>query len=235
MRQDSSMLRSNAKRLLAAIIAIIPYSFSCLLNRNLTYVFYQLKFFSLDKSLQSHRNYFKKAGRGFGEDAFHAAWFYILKKYRPTSALEIGVYRGQTISLWAMISKSIKLDMEIHGISPLSNSGDLVSNYPSVDYKLDIALNFGHFELPTPKLKEDYSNSETGIAYLKSRKWDLIYIDGSHDYPVVLSDYQLAIEAVPIGGILVLDDSSLHTNFTRSFPGHPGPSRVLQENASQKN
>ena len=81
-------------------------------------------------ALREHRAYFKQAGRGFGEDAFHAMWWLILKEFRPTQLLEIGVYRGQTISLWALIGRLLSLDVEVSGISPFCAAGDSVSRSP---------------------------------------------------------------------------------------------------------
>ena len=68
-----------------------------------------------------------------------------------------------------------------------------------------------------------------------TQKWDLIYIDGSHDYEVVKSDVDISIMSLNDGGLLVLDDSSLYQDYypekikTKTFAGHPGPSKVLNE------
>lgn len=226
--------KSSIKKALTWFVRLTPASVGRYLSRDLAYVFFSLKFRGLPSEIREHRYFFRVKGRGFGEDAFHAAWFYILKKYRPRVVLEIGVYRGQTISLWSMLARRIGYDVQIHGLSPLNNSGDSVSNYIEVNYGEDIISNFHNFKLPNPHLTKDYSNSHTGIEFLKSKVWDLVYIDGSHEYEVVLSDYYCAIDSLKIGGLLVMDDSSLYTNFTRSFSGHPGPSMVLRDNPSSR-
>lgn len=54
---------------------------------------------------------------------------------------------------------------------------------------------------------------------------------------VALTDYLLCKDALADGGLLVMDDSSLNTDFippTFSFAGHPGPSRVVQERAMKE-
>src|SRR6266480_6719652 len=48
----------------------------------------------------NHRHYFEQESRGFGEAAFHSMWYVLFEKFKPENALEIGVYRGQTITLW---------------------------------------------------------------------------------------------------------------------------------------
>jgi len=62
-------------------------------------------------------------------------------------------------------------------------------------------------------------------------------MDGSHDYEIVLADYQLCREYLKVGGILVLDDASLGTSYNPSrfaFAGHPGPSRVARAYAEKE-
>ncbi len=188
--------------------------------------------------VRDHRQYFSKNMRGYGEDALHSMWWTLLREYKPKLALEIGVYRGQVITLWGIISKLNGFDCEIHGISPFSPAGDQVSVYLSdLDYLQDTLISNKHFELPDPNFIKAYSTDEAAIKHINSRKWDLIYIDGNHDYEVALADYSLCKDALADGGILVMDDSSLYTDFKPpafSFAGHPGPSRVVQERAMRE-
>ena len=185
--------------------------------------------------VREHREYFKVNNRGFGEDAFHSMWYLLLREYRPFNCLEIGVYRGQVISLWSLLSKILVFPCQVYGISPFSSVGDHVSSYLSgIDYEADILKNNLEFTLQQPKLLKAYSTDQTALDLIVSKSWDLIYIDGSHDYEVVLADYEICKENLASGGILVFDDSSLSTEFRPplfSFPGHPGPSRVVKEKA----
>ena len=59
--------------------------------------FHHLFWHEIPKFLQKHRLYFKIEQRGFGEDAFHAKWYELIKEYKPKKMLKIGVYRGQII------------------------------------------------------------------------------------------------------------------------------------------
>ena len=162
----------------------------------------------------------------------------IFREYRPKNCLEIGVFRGQTISLWALIQKLQCAPVEIHGISPFAPTGDAVSIYPlDIDYLEDTKNAFSLFDLKSPTLIKALSTDVLAIEHIKSRKWDLIYIDGSHDYEIVLSDYKLCLENLCDGGILVLDDSSAYSDFNPpkfAFVGHPGPSRVASEFAMRQ-
>lgn len=67
--------------------------------------------------------------RGFGEDAFHAMWYELIKEYKPKKMLEIGAYRGQIISAWALVTKELDISCDIQGISPFTSVGDDVSTY----------------------------------------------------------------------------------------------------------
>ncbi len=189
-------------------------------------------------SVKQHRKYFKENKRGFGEDAFHSMWYCLFKELKPVKCLEIGVYRGQAISLWALLSRLFNYDCNIHGISPFTQAGDEVSKYlTNVDYESDTIKNHKQFNLPTPGLLKAFSTEEEAKFLINSKKWDLIYIDGSHDYEVALSDYECCKNALSEKGILVIDDSSLYTDYVPpsfSFAGHPGPSRIVNELAMKE-
>ena len=213
-----------------------PAQAMCEFDRNLVYEYFHHYYFNLlDQKIKKHREYFKKDMRGFGEDAMHAMWYVLFKTYRPKRCLEIGVYRGQTISLWRLISTMLDLSSEIHGISPFDSSSDEVSYYDKkIDYASDTILNHKNFQLSIPSLIKSYSQGPLAKTLIKSKRWDLIYIDGSHDYDVVLSDYRICRDNLADGGLLVIDDSSLYQDYQPplfAFPGHPGPSRVVIENA----
>ncbi len=194
------------------------------------------------EKLKEHRFYFSQENRGFGEDAFHAFWMELFRLHRPTRMLEIGVYQGQTVTLWRLISDLLGIDSEIWGITPLSDSGDAHSQYPKINYAEAISRHLTLFSLKPIKILKCLSTAPDAKALICGQddvaSWDLIYIDGSHDYEIVLQDYQNAIKGLKRSGLLVLDDSSLHLAFKEGFygkfKGHPGPSRVSKEIAFQE-
>ncbi|MFM7183115.1 MAG: class I SAM-dependent methyltransferase [Verrucomicrobiales bacterium] len=187
----------------------------------------------LPVQLREHREYFKAARRGFGEDAFHTMWWHLVRRFKPADFLEIGVYRGQTLSLVALIAQIESIGCSVYGISPFSSAGDSVSRYaPEVDYFQDTLSNFRHFGLPAPSLIKAFSTDEDALALMRSRSWDCIYIDGNHDYDVVKNDWETCAAAVKPGGLIVLDDSGLSTRYQPpafATAGHPGPSRLARE------
>lgn len=191
--------------------------------------------FFADKEIVEHRNYFKKNKKGFGEDSFHIMWQLLYDKFQYENFLEIGVYRGQTISLNSLIAKKKGKTLDVHGISPFDQSGDSVSNYISIDFLEDTYFNFDYFKLHKPSLLKAYSTDQEAIEYISRKEWDCIYIDGSHDLEIVMKDWDLCSKYIKSGGIIVMDDSSLFLNYKNpffSFKGHEGPSRVADEIAN---
>jgi predicted O-methyltransferase YrrM len=189
-------------------------------------------------SIRRHREYFEQDQRGFGERAFHAMWWLLLREFRPQRCLEIGVFRGQVITLWSAIARTLGMPCEVSGISPFSPAGDSVSTYPTeVDYHSDVLASFARFALPAPTLIKAFSTDTEALEHIASTPWDLIFVDGNHDYDVVLSDYEHARDGLKPGGILVMDDSSLGTSFAPprfSSAGHADPSRVAAEFAMRE-
>jgi hypothetical protein len=184
-------------------------------------------------TLRKHRNYFTAARRGFGEDAFHVMWWMLFQEFRPRRFLEIGVYRGQTLSLAALLQRELGINGLITGISPFTASGDSVSRYlEHVDYLADTRANFTHFGLAEPDLVRAFSTDATAKERVGRQSWDAIYIDGNHDYETARADWDLCAAHLASGGIIVLDDSAMETDYLPpafATAGHPGPSQVARE------
>ena len=206
-------------------------------NKTYSYMHYYFHHF-LPKEIKKHRLYFSQEKRGFGENAFHSMWWLLLKEFKPKNCLEIGVYRGQTISLWSLIAKKLQFNCQINGISPFKPIGDSVSSYPKdVNYLNDTQDSFKHFNLPKANLIKALSTDDKAVKFIKSKKWDLIYIDGNHDYDVVLADYKLCKEYLTSNGLIVFDDSSLGTSYIPPFfssAGRPGPSDIVKNYAMKE-
>jgi len=191
----------------------------------------------LPQELRAHRDYFSRNSRGFGEDAFHVMWRLLFEEFKPRTFLEIGVYRGQTLSLAALLQRQFNCEGEVVGVSPFTSAGDTTSQYLSnLDYFEDTLKNFEHFSLPRPILVRAFSTDEAARAFITSRLWNCIYIDGNHDYEVARQDWECCSRHLGAGGVIVLDDSGLTTSYRAPLfatAGHPGPSRLAKEIKSE--
>jgi hypothetical protein len=183
--------------------------------------------------MREHRRYFASHRRGFGEDAFHSMWFLLFQEIRPASALEIGVYRGQTITLWKLLSHYFGFECHVGCVSPFTTAGDTVSRYEEqIDYQKDTVRNHQHFGLNLPEICPYDSTTPEAQRFISGRRWDVIYIDGNHNYSVARQDWDLCAAALAPRGVIVLDDSALGTEYSPpcfATAGHPGPSQVASE------
>lgn len=200
-------------------------------SRTEQYLYFHHYFWNIAPGwLRNHREYFRKKSRGFGEDAFHAMWYLLFRTLNPSNVLEIGVYRGQILSLWLLLAEKLNIKMKVHGISPFSNAGDSVSSYlDNIDYYNDTVINCKRFSDEEAILHRGYSTDETMKEFILSYQWDVIYIDGCHDYHVVMSDFKSCSKTLSPKGIVVFDDAALFQDFLPpkySSKGHPGPSKV---------
>ncbi len=159
-------------------------------------------------------------------------WFKLIDEYRPRTFCEIGVYRGQTLSLLTLIANCLGLKVDAWGVSPLSSAGDSLSTYKEIDYTADISSSFARFNLGRPQLLKAKSQDAAAIEFLSTREWDCVYVDGSHELEDVAADVELARACTQPGAVLVLDDASLYSGYRPypfSFAGHPGPSTIASQ------
>lgn len=202
-------------------------------SRDWLYNYFEYQFyFEVPKYVRKHRKYYAKKSRGFGEAAFHALWYQIVTERHPHRMLEIGVYRGQILSLWNLIAKQEGIFIDVWGLSPMAETGDQVSNYVKIDYEMDIEAHFAFWKLENFQIRKALSTSNEGMEFISDRQWDLIYIDGGHDLETVSMDWNISTKSLTKNGIVALDDSSLFTDLSlnhRGFRGHPGPSSVLSK------
>ena len=80
-------------------------------------------------------------------------WFLLQKEFTLRQFLEIGVYRGQTLSLVFLLQQIDRTDGVVAGTSPFCAAGDSVSRYrEDIDYLDGARQTFRTFSLPEPGL-----------------------------------------------------------------------------------
>ena len=135
---------------------------------------------------------------GFGERSFLWMWKLLVDEMPPDfKFLEIGVFRGQVLALIRILSKTAS----IAGITPLDSTG----GHWESDYEADIKLLHETFKLSQPDIIKGLSTDPDIIEKAKGT-YDIIYIDGGHEYEVAKSDIINYSPFVKVGGYLVIDD-----------------------------
>jgi hypothetical protein len=186
--------------------------------------------------LKAHYDVVSSRNLGFGEKAFRYFWAMILSQLEQGSSfLEIGVYKGSIIALSQLIAREIGLDLHTYGVTPLNNSGDKYSEYDdNCDYSKCIGglytafgLSFDH----TTIIKGMSTDPDVKHRVLEEGPYDVIYIDGGHDYNTVASDLELAKAVILPDGFLVVDDAAtaLNSYAKYGFSGHGDVARAVDD------
>jgi len=166
--------------------------------------------------LREHRLWVKSNHFGFGEDSFH--WLHKLivdEMPNEFNFLEVGIFRGQTLSLCKLLADMSGKKVKRYGVSPMDSS----DGHWESDYFLDVSLIHQQFNL-----KKDYtiyhgSSTDTNIIEkaIATEPYDILYIDGSHKYEDVVSDLANYPQMVKQGGYLLIDDAANRLNMKFGF------------------
>ena len=159
---------------------------------------------------------------GFGERSFLWMWKLLVDEMPPDfKFLEIGVFRGQVLALIRILSKTAT----ITGITPLDSTG----GHWESDYAADINYLHNHFKLEQPAIIKGLSTDLDIIEKAKGT-YDIIYIDGGHEYEVAKADIINYSPFVKIGGYLVIDDCANKYDLPYGyFRGIESVSRAVDE------
>lgn len=209
--------------------------------------------------LKIHRDWVERNSWGFGDRAFHYMWYLILSedvlKRSAPKLLEIGVYKGQVISLWALIAKHLHSSVEITGISPFESSKPWFAEnrvfnriariifkvyrddvrsanlYNAENYLDCVHRIFREFDLSEANvsLLRGYSQDQNVHEKVAESSFDVIYIDGGHRYEQVSEDLAKYSPLVSRGGYLVLDDASCNQPGSKFWKGHESVSRAAED------
>ncbi len=147
------------------------------------------------------------------------AWANVFANLRPAAVLEIGSFEGYS-ACWAIgQAQLIGSDaFELHCIDSWQGG---IEHQPGSKEAVEMAAVERRFTANIAKARQDsgvarldvqvhkgLSHLALGdlIAQRKLGYFDLIYIDGSHQAPDVLSDAVMSFPLLRVGGIMVFDD-----------------------------
>jgi len=176
-----------------------------------------------------------EVAEGFGELAFCWQWQILVDAMKPNfKFLEIGVYKGRTIGIVQLLTQQTGKPCEIYGLTPLSNIGDKYSRYADEPYGPAITNNLIKMGVREPmdiQLIEGLSTNAAAMATAVTQgPYDIIYIDGGHDYEIVCHDIATFVPMLKSGGYLVMDDACcLIENPYGRFLGHMDVSNAARD------
>lgn len=165
-----------------------------------------------DEFLNEHRTYVENNVMGFGERSFQWLWKLIVDEMPSEfNFIEVGVFRGQILSLIKALASATGRNVERYGVTPLDSTGIGWEG----DYRADIERLHDHFFIPKdytlyvglstdPKIIEQAYNTSP---------YNICYVDGAHDRESVDSDLKYYAPMVKRGGLLVMDDCNNDLNF----------------------
>jgi tetratricopeptide (TPR) repeat protein len=186
--------------------------------------------------LREHSRYIGEMRMGFGEKPFHYLWLLLVNQMPDNfKFLEIGVYKGSILSLIKLISDKLQKSPTIYGITPLDTSGDkYLVKYDEANYLECITSLFNHhgLDISSTKILQGYSTDPSiKQLILREKPFDMIYIDGSHNYEDVVSDIELCDKLLKPNGLLILDDASslLNLGVESKFRGHADVGNAIRD------
>lgn len=189
-----------------------------------------------DPDLSDHLIWCRENSWGYGENAFWAFWKLVVSEMPDTfSFLEIGVYKGQTTSLIGLLSRRMKKQASVVGVSTFDSRG-LVPEVPPTDTLKDTwavwerFLGHDHSEQSFCAVQGDSTDWKVIDAVRLMAPFDVAYLDGDHSYTGTKLDLQNYSKLVRINGYLVTDDSACNLKLAPAmFPGFEGASQAVDE------
>lgn len=142
---------------------------------------------------------------------FTAIWTQVLTRYPPSRILEIGSYEGRA-ACFLIAQCAAERDIELHCVDSWAGGVEHdASAMPLVEQRFD--RNIAAALAAAPRRVDFHKHKALSSAALvkllaqgRQESFDLIYVDGSHQAPDVLSDAVLAFMLLRVGGVLIFDD-----------------------------
>jgi predicted O-methyltransferase YrrM len=138
-------------------------------------------------------------------------WDKVVPRHKPQRILEVGSYEGRS-ACYFIERFGQERPIELHCVD--SWQGGIEHDrqtMSAVEARFDHNVAFAQKGISHPvKLTKHKSYSQNALAKLivigGAGTFDVIYIDGSHQAPDVLTDAVLAFQLLRVGGLMIFDD-----------------------------
>ena len=136
-----------------------------------------------------------------------AAW--IVEYFRPNIIVELGVFRGDSLSAFAQSSRDMKCKNSIYGIDKWI--GDTTTGEYGEEVYADLK---DYFIMNYPEVKLIREYFDDALTYFDDKSIDLLHIDGCHEYDAVKNDYTKWLPKISQKGIILFHDiAAYEANF----------------------
>lgn len=191
--------------------------------------------------LVKHEKAISQYNLGYGEKPFFYLWPLIVSQLQGDSKfLEIGVYKGSILALTQACAKELGTTLTSYGLTPLANVGDKYSKYTNSDFSYDISFLFYQLGMDTENvviIQGLSTDEQVKEATRQQGPFDVVYVDGGHDYDTVVNDIEFTNSILKPGGLVVMDDASYLLNLGsdhKGFPGHPEVAYAIRDDLDKR-
>jgi predicted O-methyltransferase YrrM len=176
------------------------------------------------KELKEHRDFIeyhqKELGiiYGHGDRSLSYFWKLLIDEMPENfKFLEIGVYKGQILSLIQMLANSSFKNPKIYGVTPLFDPD--FANYNRLPYIEKLFEKFNLTMKNTTVIDGLSQNPEIIEKVKETAPYDIIYVDGDHSYAATVSDIENYGAMLKIGGFMVVDDCNNNKKISNEYYG----------------
>jgi len=160
------------------------------------------------RALLAHREYVAKKLLGFGDYAFHGAWSLLIDAMPETFRfLEIGVYKGNIVSLVGMLAYARGKNAFVVGVSPFDGGADRYNGFENEDCSAAVDALEEWCQIPLARrarlIHGRSQDHDVREACRASGPYDIVFLDGSDDSRRFASDLACYGQLVAEGGYLV--------------------------------
>ncbi len=155
----------------------------------------------------------KEGVPGWSELA-HFIFFRELLRAKPNaSVLVCGVYNGLDLRYMAGIAQDLGHTVRLVGVDLFENAE--TADWPDEDKGKGLTWEQSSFHAPGPSLENSRKNCPSAelhkgdaVAFMRNcqEKFDIIYLDDSHDYLTVSAEIPAALSILKPGGLIAGDD-----------------------------
>lgn len=166
--------------------------------------------------LKEHRDFIEESYRngmvyGHGARCLQYMWKLIVDQLPNNfSFLEIGVYKGQILSLLQLCANKVNKNSKIVGVTPLLDLD--FAKYNRMPYIENIYKQFS-LDISNTTIIDGKSQDKKIIEQVYNLGlFDVVYIDGDHSYQATVDDIENYDNCLKAGGLMVIDDASNFKN-----------------------